>query len=182
MFFRERMSPVAEAKKNEWIEWAKAILIAIIFAFLLKSFVFSTSVVEGESMDPTLSNGERIVFNKFIYLVGKPDRGDVVIIKRPFKNYVKRIIALPGETIEMRNHILYINGVEYEQLYINKEAQEKTGNFGPYAIPEKNYFVMGDNRAISKDSRNGLGLINEDEIIGKSEFIYYPFSEWSLTR
>lgn len=176
------MSPVAEIKRNEWIEWSKAILIAVIVAFLLRSFVFSTSVVEGESMEPTVSDGERIVFNKFAYIVGKPDRGDVVIIKRPFKNYVKRIIALPGETIEMKNHTLYIDGSAYDQVYISEEAKKKTGNFGPYEIPAKNYFVMGDNRAISKDSRNGLGLIYEDEIIGKSEFIYFPFSEWSITR
>jgi len=176
------MSPVTKKKKNEWIEWIKAIFIAIIIAFLVRSFVFSTSVVEGESMDPTLSDGERIVFNKFIYLISKPEREDIVIIQKPFKNYVKRIIALPGETIEMKNHTLYINGSEYEQMYIDEEAKTNTGNFGPYDIPEESYFVMGDNRAISKDSRNGLGLIHEDEIIGKSLFIYYPFDEWSVTK
>lgn len=133
-------------------------------------------------MDPTLEDGERIIFNKFVYIVGEPQRGDVVIIQRPNKNYVKRVIALPEETIEMRNHILYINNEPYDQLFISEEAQNYTGNFGPIDIPEESYFVMGDNRAISKDSRNGLGFIDGDDIIGRSEIIIYPFKEWSLTR
>jgi len=171
--------------KSGWIEWLKAVVIAVLVAVTLKSFVFSTSIVEGESMDPTLSDGEKIVFNKLVYNVGKPKHGDIVIIKKPYKYYVKRVIALPGETIEMKNHILYIDGKQVEQSYISQEAREKTGNFGPMTLPSESYFVMGDNRAVSKDSRNGqngLGLIKEDEIIGKSEFIYYPITQWSITR
>src|SRR5690625_4941127 len=92
----ERMSLVSETKqKNEWIEWGKAILFAILLAIIIRTFLFSTSIVEGDSMDPTLEDGERIIFNKFVYIVGEPQRGDVVIIQRPHKNYVKRVIALP---------------------------------------------------------------------------------------
>lgn len=169
-------------KKNEWIEWIKAIIIAIVITFGLKTFIISTSVVEGESMAPTLNDGDRIIFNKLIYLIGEPDRGDVVIIQRTLKNYVKRVIALPGEKIEMKNHILYIDDQPSEQQYLSEESDTHTGNFGPYSIPNEHYFVMGDNRAISKDSRNGLGLIEEDEIVGRSEFIYFPFSEWAKTE
>ena len=179
----ERMSLVREkVEKNEWAEWGKAIILAIIFAIIIRTFIFSISIVEGDSMDPTLQHGERIIFNKFVYIIGEPDRGDVVIIQRPHKNYVKRIIALPEETIEIRNHILYINNEPYEQVFISEEAQNYTGNFGPIRVPKNSYFVMGDNRAISKDSRNGLGFIHDDEIIGRSEFVIYPFSEWSITR
>lgn len=174
---------VGKAKsRNEWMEWSKAIIFAIVIAILLRTFIFSTSIVEGESMDPTLEDGERIIFNKIVYLVGKPARGDVVIIQHPFKNYVKRIIALPGETVEMKNHELYINDEIYDQPFITEEAKNHTGNFGPLVIPEKSYFVMGDNRAISKDSRNGLGFIDEKDIIGRSEFIIYPISELGVTR
>lgn len=169
-------------KKNEWIEWGKAIIIAVLLALFLRTFIFSTSIVEGESMAPTLDNGDRIIFNKFIYFIGKPGRGDIVIIKRPLKNYVKRIIALPGETIEMKDHVLYINDEAYEQNFITEESKNRTGNFGPIDVPLDSYFVMGDNRAISKDSRNGLGFIEEENIIGRSEIIIYPFNEWSLTR
>ncbi|WP_404452428.1 signal peptidase I [Virgibacillus necropolis] len=176
----ERMSNVVKhKKKNEWLEWGKAIFIAILLAFFLRSFVFATSIVEGESMVPTLEDGERVIFNKLIYLVDEPERGDVVIIKRPIKNYVKRVIGLPGETVKFRDHQLYINGEQYEQTFINKEALNHTGNFGPIEVPENKYFVMGDNRAISKDSRNGLGFIKADDIVGRSEFVIYPFDEWS---
>ena len=81
-------------KKEIW-KWTKAIVIAIILAFLLRTFVFATSIVEGTSMNPTLHNGERVIFNKAVYLIGSPDRGDIVIIQHPHKNYVKRIIGLP---------------------------------------------------------------------------------------
>lgn len=169
-------------KKNEWIEWIKAIIIAIVITFGLKTFIISTSVVEGESMAPTLNDGDRIIFNKLIYLIGEPDRGDVVIIQRTLKNYVKRVIALPGEKIEMKNHILYIDDQQYDQSFIAESARKHTGNFGPIEVPDDQYFVMGDNRAVSKDSRNGLGFIEKDSIIGRSEVIFYPFSEWSKTR
>ncbi|WP_077325867.1 signal peptidase I [Virgibacillus siamensis] len=176
------MAEETAKKKNQWLEWLKAILIAVILAFLLRSFVFATSIVEGESMEPTLEDGETILFNKFVYLTGEPERGDIVIIDRPIKNYVKRIIALPGETIEVKNHVLYIDGKKYEETFISEEARNHTGNFGPYTVPENEYFVMGDNREISMDSRNGLGFIQEDTIIGRSEFIVFPFDEWTSTN
>lgn len=175
------MSNLAKAKdkeKNEWLEWGKAIFIAILLAFLLRTFVFATSIVEGESMVPTLENGERVIFNKLVYFLDEPERGDVVIIQRPLKNYVKRVIGLPGETVKFREHQLYINGEKYGESFINEEALNHTGNFGPIEVPENKYFVMGDNRAISKDSRNGLGFISEDDIIGRSELVVYPFDEW----
>lgn len=169
-------------KQNEWLEWGKAIGIAILLAFLLRTFVFATSIVEGDSMHPALEDGERIVFNKFIYFVSNPNRGDIVIIQHPQKNYVKRVIGLPNETIEMRNHTLYIDGVEQKDAFVDEYDVLLTGNFGPITIPEDSYFVMGDNRAISKDSRNGLGFIDRSDIIGRSEFIIYPFDEWAITR
>ncbi|MFC4024268.1 signal peptidase I [Oceanobacillus longus] len=168
--------------KNEWYEWAKAIIIAILIALFLRTFIFATSIVEGESMDPTLEDGERVIFNKLIYILDEPDRGEVVIIQRPTKNYVKRVIGLPGETIKLTGNNLIIDGEEYSQTFLSDEAQYKTGNFGPIRIPDDSYFVMGDNRAISKDSRNGLGFIHKEEIIGRSELIIYPFSEWERTK
>src|SRR5690625_372745 len=176
-------SPVDDSKKqNKWMKWSKTIVIAVLLAFVLRTFVFATSIVEGESMFPALEDGERIVFNKLIYIVSEPSRGDIIIIQHPHKNYVKRIIGLPNETIEMRNHTLYINGVEQDNSYVNDYDALLTGNFGPITLPEESYFVMGDNRAISKDSRNGLGFIDRSDIIGRSEFIIYPFSEWEITR
>ncbi|MRG85592.1 signal peptidase I [Salinibacillus xinjiangensis] len=167
--------------KEIW-EWGKAILIAIGLAFIIRSFVFATSVVEGASMYPTLENGERVIFNKAIYYLSEPDRGDIVIIQRPTKNYVKRVVGLPNDVIEVKDHTLYINDKKKDQIYLDEEAINGTGDFGPITVPSDSYFVMGDNRSISKDSRNGLGFIEEDEIIGRSELIIYPFGEFSLTR
>lgn len=168
--------------KEEFIGWLKAFFIAILVALFLRTFIFATSIVDGDSMFPTLEDGERVIFNKAIYMIGEPDRGDIVIIQRPFKNYVKRIVGLPGETIEVKEHTLYINDKVYHQDFLSKEMQQKTSDFGPVKIPEESYFVLGDNRARSKDSRNGLGFISKQEIIGRSEFIIYPFSEWSFTK
>lgn len=180
----ERMSSLADSKKkqNEWFEWGKAIVIAGLIAFLLHSFVFATSIVEGESMYPTLEDGERIIFNKIVYIVSQPERGDIAIIQHPEKNYVKRVIGLPEDTVEMRDHILYINDIKQDNSYVDDFEAKLTGNFGPITIPKDSYFVMGDNRAISKDSRNGLGFIDRSDIIGKSEFIIYPFKDWEFTR
>ncbi|GEN88120.1 signal peptidase I [Oceanobacillus sp. FSL W8-0428] len=164
--------------KKEWIGWFKAIVITIMLALFLRTFIFATSIVEGESMYPTLQDGERVIFNKVVYSIHEPGRGDIVIIHQPPKNYVKRVIGLPGETIEIENSQLYINGEAYQQHFLSDEVIAQTNNFGPIEIPEDNYFVMGDNRLISKDSRNGLGFIPRDDIIGKSELIIYPFSEF----
>lgn len=173
---------MAAKQKREGMEWIKAIILAVILAFFIQHFIFATSIVEGDSMEPTLEDGERLIFNKIVYILGEPERGDIVIIQQPNKNYVKRVIALPGETVENRNNELYINGERYIETFLNEETRRRTGDFGPVHVPEDSYFVMGDHRAISKDSRNGLGVIQRDEIIGRSELIIYPFSEWERTK
>src|SRR5699024_4754440 len=169
-------------EKNFLGEWVKAALIAIILAFLLRSFIFATSVVKGESMLPTLEDGERVIFNKFIYLVSEPARGDIIIIAKPESNYVKRVLGLPNETIEMKDGLFYVDGELQTSTFVGEQQAKYTGEFGPITIPDDRYFVMGDNRANSKDSRNDLGLINREHIIGRSELIIYPFRELQLTR
>lgn len=177
------MFSLTRPKKGlEWTEWAKAVIIAVVLAFTLRSFVFATSIVNGESMYPALDDGERIVFNKFIYLVSDPARGDIVIIQQPEGNYVKRVIGLPNETIELINGSLYVDGKHIPDNFVTELAVHQTGDFGPITIPENMYFVLGDNRAVSKDSRNGLGLIQRNEIVGRSELIVYPFDHFSITR
>lgn len=177
------MSSLTEGKQtNEWFEWIRAILIAVILAFILRAFILSTSIVDGDSMYPTLENGERILFNKVIYSLSEPDRGDIVIIQHLDKNYVKRVIGLPNETIEMRDHTLYIDGEAQSTSFIRPSDERLTGDFGLIKIPDNKYFVMGDNRAISYDSRHELGFIDRSDIVGRSEFIIYPFKEMELTR
>lgn len=167
---------------NSLVSWIKASLIVLILAVILNTFIFSSSIVEGISMEPTLIDNDRILFNKLIYIVSEPDRGDIIIIKQTDKNYIKRVIALPGETIEMSDHKLYIDNVQQPTSYVDPSDEILTGSFGPLKVPKDYYFVMGDNRLVSKDSRNELGLIKQDEIIGKSEFIIYPFDRWTRIK
>ncbi|MYL34792.1 signal peptidase I [Pontibacillus yanchengensis] len=168
-------------KKEIW-DWTKAIIIAFVLAFVIRNYIFATSIVEGTSMDPTLKDGERVMYNKIVYIMDNPERGDIVIIQRPTKNYVKRVIGLPGDEIQVKGHELYVNGKKSEQEYLNEQAIRQTGDFGPRSVPKDHYFVMGDNRDISKDSRNGLGFIKRDEVIGRSELVIYPFDELDMTR
>lgn len=169
--------------KNEIKSWGKSICVALGIAFVVRTFLFAPYMVEGASMEPTLHNHEKIFVNK-LNVSDNFSRGEVVIIKGEEKNYVKRIIGLPGDTIEMKKDQLFINGIQYEEsyLYQNRKLAKQTGNlltgdFGPEIVPENNYFVMGDNRLHSMDSRNGLGYIQEENIVGKTEFVFLPFSQ-----
>lgn len=165
------------------LEWAKSIVIALGIVFIVRTFLFSPVTVDGASMEPTLHDRERIIVSKAISWVGEPDRGDIVIFKGkdPKTNYVKRVIALPGDVIEMKNDELFINEELVKEPYLeeNKKAAEKrasklTEDFGPLIVPANQYFVMGDNRFRSNDSRSELGLIDADRMIGKSKFVIFP--------
>lgn len=169
-------------ENNSSIKWIKGLILTIICAVLFNAFIFSSAKVEGISMEPTLFDDDRVIFNKFIYLVAEPERGDIVMINKHDENYVKRVIALPGEKIEMTNHKLYINNEKQFNSYVDRNGDILTGSFGPKIVPKNHYFVMGDNRAVSKDSRNGLGLIKREEIIGRSEFTVYPLRQFSRTK
>ncbi|MFT4413656.1 signal peptidase I [Fredinandcohnia humi] len=167
--------------KQELKSWAKSIFIALGVVVVLRTFLFSPYTVEGSSMDPTLHNKEKVFVNKF-NVSNHFERGEIVIIKGDSKNYVKRIIGLPGDTIEMKKDQLLINGVLFEETYLTQKREEAermglllTGDFGPITVPDDEFFVMGDNRLYSMDSRNGLGYIQKDRIIGTTEFVYFPF-------
>ncbi|WP_275670682.1 signal peptidase I [Neobacillus notoginsengisoli] len=170
---------MAKAKK-ELLSWGKSFFFALIIALAVRTFLFSPYIVEGSSMEPTLHNQEKIFVNK----MGDFKRGDIVVIKGPVENYVKRVIALPGDTIEMKNDQLLINGKKIKEPYLTgnltlaKQFGSKlTGDFGSFIVPKGDLFVMGDNRLHSTDTRNGLGFIKKSSIVGKSEFVFFPFSD-----
>ncbi|MBD1381331.1 signal peptidase I [Metabacillus arenae] len=178
-------------KKNSILEWAKALIIAIGLALVIRIFLFEPYLVEGSSMDPTLKDGERLFVNKTINYIGEFQRGDIVIIDGEEEDihYVKRLIGFPGDTIEVKEDKLYVNDkvVKESYLKVNKDNAEElgvylTGNFGPIDVPEGQYFVMGDNRLNSMDSRNGLGFIDEERVVGKSEFVFFPFGDVRQTN
>lgn len=160
----------------------KITFVCFIVGFFTQVFVFHSSIVQGESMLPIMEEGDRVIFNKAAYLFEDPERGDIIIIQRPIKNYVKRIVALPGETIEVKDSVLFINGKKHSQSYLPESEIKKTTDFEAITIPQNSYFVMGDNRLISKDSRNGLGFIDKSEIIGRLEVVFAELHEFSIVN
>lgn len=160
----------------------KTFVVAFIIVFLLNAFVFNLSTVKGQSMEPTLVEHERLFVDKFVYWFTDPARGDVVVLKDPTKGdagrqfLVKRVVGVPGDTVEARDHVLYVNGVAMEESYTDVEIQD--ADFGPVSLGKDEYFVMGDNRHFgrSKDSRS-FGSVDRKSIIGRAEFVFWPLSK-----
>ena len=182
-------------EKNELWEWSKALLIAFGLAAIIRFFLFTPIVVDGDSMMPTLKNGDRMVVNKIGYMVGEPDRFDIVVFHAPEqKNYIKRVIGLPGDHVAYKNDQLYINGKEVAEPYLEQYKSEITEGtltddftleeipgVEVDKIPEGYVFVMGDNRRYSKDSRH-IGLVAIDEIIGDTNVVFWPLNEIGLVK
>ena len=162
--------------------WIWSFIVAFIIVGGVYFFLGRPFTVSGASMYPTLHNGDRMVLSK----VGDIHRFDVVILKAPDENveYIKRVIGMPGDTVEMRSGVLYINGKKVDQPFINTEALAKQTVFmddftlesltGESKVPEGKYFVLGDNRGVSKDSRM-IGFIDRSAIEGKAVFTIWPF-------
>ncbi len=174
-----------EARNQLLLEIFKLIrdvLLIIPIFILIGVFVVQPVIVEGTSMLPVLHDGERLLVNKLVYYKiqkyswGHIKRGDIVVFwypKDPNKSFVKRVIGLPGETIEIRNGIVYINGRRLYEKYLEPTYNHSTFNFPPKKIEEHHYFVMGDNRDNSSDSRY-WGLVPEKYIYGKAFFRFWP--------
>lgn len=179
-----------EKSKNELFEWIKALVIAVLLAVVIRYFLFAPIVVDGSSMMPTLADQDRMIVNKFAYTVGKPKRFDIIVFHAPEnKDYIKRVIGLPGDEIEYRDDTLYINGEKQDEPYL--DAFKKLVLDGPLTepftleeipaiaqktVPEGHLFVMGDNRRSSKDSRH-IGTIEMEKVLGKTSLVYWPIEE-----
>ncbi|WP_050181473.1 signal peptidase I [Domibacillus robiginosus] len=175
--------------KNEFWEWTKALLIAVGLAALIRYFIFAPIVVDGLSMMPTLESGDRMIVNK----LGDPDRFDIIVFHAPEqKDYIKRVIGLPGDTVEYKNDVLYVNGKAIEEPYLNDYKSEVTDGpltpdftlkeiTGEEKVPEGEIFVLGDNRRFSKDGRH-IGTIKIDEIVGETRLVYWPFDQIHLVE
>jgi signal peptidase I len=193
-----------ERKKSIVREYAESIIIAILLALLIRAFVVQAFKIPSGSMKPTLLVGDHILVNKFIYGVklrvpftslnytlipiSTPKRNDVVVFIYPVdpkKDFIKRVIGLPGETVQIKDKKIYINrqpmedphGVHSDQMII-PEAEQPRDNTGPIMVPPNKLFVMGDNRDESYDSRY-WGFVDEKEIIGKAFIIYWS---WDRTE
>lgn len=168
-----------KSAKREALEWVLTIVAALAIAFVIRTFLFEPVRVDGGSMLETLQDGEIMFVTKFDYLGSNPDRFDVVICHYPNRgttNFVKRVVGLPGDTVEIKGGYLYVNGEKYEESYIEHRP---LSDFAAYTVPEGYYFVMGDNRANSHDSRAAdVGPISCDQILGHVRSVLYPFNAW----
>ncbi|MCO4328422.1 signal peptidase I [Staphylococcus hyicus] len=180
--------------KKETMEWLVSIGLALLIVGLLYAFVIKPYNVKGDSMDPTLKDGERVIVNKLGKTFGHLDRGNVIVFHADENSdYVKRIIGVPGDHIEYKHDVLYVNGKKTAEPYLDynmkhKNYEEITGSFkssdlpnsgGQYKIPADKYLVLGDNREVSKDSR-AFGLIDKKQIVGKVSLRFWPFNEFKV--
>jgi signal peptidase I len=159
---------------RDWLwELGETVLPAIVIAVLINLFLAQATRVYGSSMEPSLHTDQRLVVEKLTYRLHDPRRGDVVVLRVPERGpelLIKRVIALPGETIEIRDGNVYIDGTALPEPYL---SQQTYGQFGPLQVPAGEVFVLGDNRGASNDSRI-FGPVPESRIVGRAWVSYWP--------
>ena len=160
----------------------REVLITIVLAliiFLAARATIQTYIVVMTSMEPSFHEGQRVVVNKAVYFFGEPERGDVVIFEAPNQqhdDFIKRIIALPGDTVEVKDGAVFVNGVRLNEPYIKSPPSYTMAKM---KVPEKSYFVLGDNRNHSNDSHHGW-FVKSEKIHGKAWIITWPPDSWGL--
>jgi len=165
--------------RREARAWTRDVVVALALAMVIIVFFYQPVKVEGTSMAPLISDQERIFINKFVYRFEPIGRGDVVVFWYPLdrsKSYIKRVIGLPGESIEIRRGHVLIDGRRLTEPYVPPQYAD-LGNFGPLRVPDGEYFVMGDHRASSNDSRI-FGPVPDRFIYGKAVFAYWPMDRF----
>jgi len=179
----EKKPLLSDKAKKEIREWIVSMAAAVAVVLLLRTFLFTIIRVDGPSMLETLQNNDRLMVSVLDMRLNGPERFDVVILKYPNRreNFVKRVIGLPGDTLEVREGVLYINGEATPEPYLDDGCTVRFGkassNFGPIVMGDDEYFVMGDNRDNSNDSR-GVGVITGDMFVGKVRHIIWPLSRF----
>lgn len=178
---KEKEESVSTAR--ELFQWVAAIVAAVLIALAIDNFVIVNAQIPSGSMENTIMTGDRVIGNRFAYSFSDPQRFDIIIFRYPDDEsqlFIKRIIGLPGETVEIRDGKIYLNGSD-EPLEDVQTKETMVGSFGSYTVPENSYFVMGDNRNDSKDSRYWTNtFVTKDEILGKAIFRYWPISEFKI--
>jgi signal peptidase I len=197
---------MTQSSLKSFRDTVEAIVVALLLAFVIRAFVVQAFKIPSGSMLETLQIGDHLLVTKFaydlrlpstvfldttdgkvLYTVSDPERGDIIVFKYPedeTKDFIKRIIALPGETIEIRDKAVYIDGQLLDEPYVRhtKHTMEPVrDNFGPYTVPEGRYFVMGDNREASHDSR-WWGPVKREKIVGKALVIYWSWGSVTDVR
>lgn len=175
--YLDKKSEARMKRKKELISFIGMIVVAFLIALFINNFIIINATVPSGSMEDTIMTGNRMIGLRLSYIAKEPDRGDIVIFQYPddeSQTFVKRVIGLPGEMVEIINGKVYIDGsgTALEEPYL-KEAP--IGSFGPYEVPKDSYFMMGDNRNDSLDSRSWINkYVSEDRILGKALLVYWP--------
>ena len=171
---------------KELLAWLAMIAVVVAATYLVVTFVGQRTQVSGESMETTLSDGDHLIVDKISYRFRDPERYDIVVFPYRLEEntyYIKRIIRLPGETVQIVDGYVYINGVQLDEHYGN-EIMEKPGIAAePVTLGEDEYFVLGDNRNNSQDSRTAsVGVIHRDEILGRAWVRIWPLSDFGVIK
>lgn len=168
-------------EKTLWKEYIKAAVVAIVLALFVRTFVAQAFKIPSESMLHSLQVGDHLLVNKMVYRFKAPERGEIIVFKYPRdlnRDFVKRIVGLPGETIEMKGATVKINGKELDEPYAIYKGELTFNHFGPYKIPKGHLFMMGDNRNNSQDSRV-WGPLDMSIIHGKAFIIHWAWEDHS---
>jgi signal peptidase I len=161
--------------RDELVAWVKTLFSAAVYATLIVTFGFQVARVEGQSMAPTLADQDRLIVNKLAYRIGDPRRGDIVMLYYPInpeKSFVKRVIAEENDVVRIVDGRVYVNDVPLRDDYVQPDYRSHD-DFGPQVVPEGYYFVMGDHRNSSSDSRH-WGMVPKKYVIGKVQVRWWP--------
>jgi len=181
------VTPARRKRGNPIVEWLIVIVVAISSALLVRAFVVQQFAVDGHSMDTTLHNGDRVLVNKLSYRLHDPNRGDVVVLKTlegvGERDLIKRVVGLPGETLEYRNCALYVDGRLLNEPYLDPQIVQPPNcgpNLEPTLILADHVFVMGDNRGGSKDSRDpAVDQVPYSDLLGRAFVVIWPVGDWA---
>ena len=168
-------SPLPERPRRILYSWVRDLFFSIVVSLFIILFVYQPVKVEGGSMEPGLEDQERIFINKLVYRIGAIGRGDIIVFRYPrdlHKNFIKRVIGIPGDRIRINHGRVYVNGQLIHEPYVPEQYQDAL-SAAEITIPPDNYFVMGDHRTMSNDSRE-FGTVSRDLIYGKAVFGYWP--------
>jgi signal peptidase I len=163
--------------------WLRDLVISVVVSAIIIIFLYQPVRVEGTSMLPVLEDQDRLFINKLAYRVGEIHRGDVVVFLYPHdheKSYIKRVIALPGDTLRIDHGQVYVNDTRVEESYVPRQFADDRSQ-PEMTVPQHEYFVMGDHRSVSSDSRD-FGPVDRELIYGKAAFVYWPMDQAGVVR
>ncbi|MBQ4109305.1 MAG: signal peptidase I [Clostridia bacterium] len=190
----EEEKPKKKSIGKEILDWIISIAVAVVAVMLINQFLFVQVMVDGQSMVPTLQDGDRLFAYRFLY---EPESQDIVVVEPFLKEgtvdgklmfgrtlYIKRVIATEGQTVDIKDDKVYVDGELFDEPYIAESVKTKPGTLSlPVTVPEDCVFVMGDNREHSRDSRDAtVGILRNDQVVGKATFRLFPFNTIGIVK